>query len=105
MNILVIESSPHRRDSSNMLADDFIRGAGEAGHTVDVIDVAHGSMHPCLGGDVCRRTGSYVQRDTLARYLHLEDLGMVLGTGCGTTDATRESNHREEAYRFGKNLR
>ena len=39
MRILVIESSPHKNGSSNLLADHFISGAREAGHTVTVFDV------------------------------------------------------------------
>ena len=34
MRILVIESSPHKNGSSNLLADHFISGAREAGHMV-----------------------------------------------------------------------
>lgn len=32
MNIFVIESSPHKHGSSNLLAEGFIRGVREAGH-------------------------------------------------------------------------
>lgn len=49
MNILVIESSPHKNGSSNLLADNFIRGAEEKGHQVTVFDVARADLHPCLG--------------------------------------------------------
>ena len=38
MKILVIESSPHKHGSSNLLAGAFIRGAQEAGHTIAVFD-------------------------------------------------------------------
>ena len=40
MNILVIESSPHKNGSSNLLADNFIRGAEEKGHQVTVYEKA-----------------------------------------------------------------
>lgn len=33
MRILVIESSPHKNGSSNLLADNFIRGARETGRS------------------------------------------------------------------------
>ena len=49
MRIVVLEGSPNRHGSSNMLADEFIRGAKEAGHTVKVIDAAHADLHPCTG--------------------------------------------------------
>ena len=40
MNILVIESSPHKKGSSNLLAEHFIQGAEEARHKVTVFDAA-----------------------------------------------------------------
>ena len=49
MNILVIESCPHKNGSSNLLADNFIRGAEEKGHQVTVFDAARADLHPCLG--------------------------------------------------------
>ena len=49
MNILVIQSSPHKNGSSNLLADNFIRGAEEKGHQVTVFDAARADLHPCLG--------------------------------------------------------
>ena len=41
MKILVIESSPHANGASNTLAGEFMRGAREAGHEVEVFDCAH----------------------------------------------------------------
>lgn len=41
MRIVVLEGSPNKKGSSNLLADEFIRGAKEAGHTMEVIDAAH----------------------------------------------------------------
>ena len=35
MKIMVLEGSPNRHGSSNMLAEAFIRGAREAGHSVE----------------------------------------------------------------------
>ncbi len=37
MNILVIESSPHKKGSSNLLAGHFIEGAEEAGHQEQIL--------------------------------------------------------------------
>lgn len=63
MKITVLEGSPHRRGSSNMLAGEFIRGAREAGHSVRVLDAAHMQIHPCLGCDSCGMNGPCVQKD------------------------------------------
>ena len=38
MKILVLEGSPHKNGSSNLLADNFIKGAKESGHEVQVYD-------------------------------------------------------------------
>ena len=40
---------------------------------------------------------------TLVRYIHFEDMGMVLGTGCGTPSQTRRSRYPQAAYELGKN--
>ena len=57
MRILVIESSPHKNGSSNLLADHFIRGAREVGHEVNTFDAAQATLHPCLGCEVCGMSG------------------------------------------------
>ena len=56
MKITVIESSPHKNGSSNMLAGEFIRGAEDAGHHVTVFDAASADIAPCLGCDACGTT-------------------------------------------------
>ncbi len=47
MKIVVLEGSPNKDGSSNLLATEFIRGAKEGGHSVQVIDAAHEDIHPC----------------------------------------------------------
>ncbi len=66
MNILVIESSPHKNGSSNLLADNFIRGARENGHTVSIFGAASAALRPCLGCDVCGMAGPCCQKDNMA---------------------------------------
>ena len=41
---------------------------------------------------------------TLVRYLNLEDMGMVLGHGCGTPCMTRSSTYPKRAYDLGRYL-
>ena len=53
MKILVLESSPHRNGSSNLLAEHFVQGVKETGHPVTVFDVARANLHLCLGCDAC----------------------------------------------------
>lgn len=63
MKILVITGSPHRHGASDLLAEQFIRGVIEAGHTVDRFDAAFANLHPCLGCDRCGMDGACVQKD------------------------------------------
>ena len=66
MKILVIESSPHQNGASNLLAEYFMFGAKEAGHSVAVFDAARADLHPCLGCDVCGMSGPCRQKDDMA---------------------------------------
>ena len=65
MKIVVLEGSPNRRGSSNLLADEFIRGAKEAGHAVEVIDAAHVDLRPCAGCVRCGYEGPCAQKDDM----------------------------------------
>ncbi len=65
MKIVVLEGSPNKNGSSNMLADRFIRGAKEAGHGVQIIDAAHADIHPCIGCIRCGYEGPCVQKDDM----------------------------------------
>lgn len=177
MKILVLEGSPNKKGSTHLLADCFQQGAQEAGHTVQMLDIAHANIHPCTGCIHCGYQGPCVQKDdmetirgeilgadmlvfatplyyygmsaqlktlvdrfcacnsslqnkrmksalltvawnsddwtfdalvshykTLVRYLHFQDMGMVLGYGCGTPAMTSHSFFPQEAYQLGKRL-
>lgn len=178
MKIVVLEGSPNKKGSSNLLADCFRQGAEEAGHTVEIIDTADADIRPCTGCIHCGYEGPCVQKDdvesirkkilnadmmvfvtplyyygmsaqlktmidrfcafnssiqrkhmksalltvawnsddwtfealeahynTLVRYLNLEDMGMVLGAGCGTLSMTQHSEFPQQAYNLGNRLK
>ena len=178
MKIVVLEGSPNKNGSSNLLANEFIRGAQEAGHSCTVIDAARANLHPCTGCVRCGYEGPCVQKDDmerfrreildadmmvfvtplyyygmsaqlktlidrfcainasiqgkqmqaalltvawnadtwtfealeahykmLVRYLNLQDMGMVLGYGCGTPSMTEHSQFPQQAYHLGNCLR
>ncbi len=56
MKITVITSSAHRHGTSAMMAEEFIRGAEEAGHEVYRFDAAFKNIHPCIGCAKCQTT-------------------------------------------------
>lgn len=65
MKIAVLEGSPNKNGSSNLLANEFIRGAREAGHTCTVVDAVHAGIHPCTGCVRCGYEGPCVQKDAM----------------------------------------
>ena len=178
MKILVLESSGNRHGSSNMLADEFVRGAQEAGHETTVYDTLRADIRPCTGCNACGMAGACVLKDdyerelkgliresdmlvfvmpvyyynwpaqlkcvvdrfysfttelsgmrkkaallavawdntdtvfavtkayyeTVCDYMHFEDVGQVLGGGCGTPDMTRRSRYPRQAYELGRSI-
>ena len=63
MRIIVLFGSPNRKGSTNILVEEFKRGAEESGHQVEVIDVCHADIHPCIGCVACGYEGPCVQKD------------------------------------------
>lgn len=177
MKIVVLEGSPHKNGSSNLLAEQFIKGAKESGHSVTVLDAAHMDIHPCIGCDKCGMNGECVHKDDnrvirdallgsdmavfvtpiyyfgmssqlkavvdrfysyttrlsgkhlkaalitaawdsnddvmpytenhykkLCRYMNFENVGTVLGTGCGSPSMTKGTSHMQAEYKLGKSI-
>ena len=68
MKITVITSSPHKQGTSALLADEFIRGAREAGHDVFRFDSAFEKVSPCLACDQCKDSNTgCVQKDSMEK--------------------------------------
>ena len=115
MKIVVLEGSPNKHGSSNMLADELIRGAQEAGHTVRVIDAFNSSIQSkhmksamlaaAWNSDNWTFEALEVHYQTLVRYLNLRDMGAVWGRGCGTPSMTKHSRYPQQAYELGRNLK
>lgn len=65
MDVVVLRGSHNAHGSSAILADEFTRGAQEAGHTVTNINTAHAKVHPCTGCVRCGYEGPCVFRDDM----------------------------------------
>lgn len=66
MKVLVITGSAHRNGTTAALAEQFIRGAEEAGHTVVRFDAAFKKVHPCIACEQCHDTaGGCVFQDDM----------------------------------------
>ena len=66
MKVTVITGSPHKKGTSALLADEFIRGAREAGWDTYRFDAAFEKVAPGLGCDRCGiGAAPCVQRDAM----------------------------------------
>ena len=63
MKILVLTGSPRKNGNSSTLADNFIKGAEEAGHTVVRFDAAFKKVHPCIACNKCGMDGPCIFKD------------------------------------------
>lgn len=179
MKIALIQGSPHKQGSSNILAGQFQAGAEKAGHEVCVFDAAHAKIAPCLACEHChsRGGGNCCQKDdmedlrklilssdmvvlatplyffnmsaqmkaavdrmyafldkmaghvgkmalivaannpnphimdgivmnylSIVNFLGVQNVGMVLGAGCGTPEITQKSEFPKLAYELGESL-
>ena len=61
--VIVISSTPRRGGNSEILAEEFARGAGDAGHAVEVIDLRDYHLNYCVACYACADSGKCVIGD------------------------------------------
>ncbi len=67
--VLIISASPRKAGNSDLLCDQFQKGAQEAGHRVEKISLREHKINYCLGCGVCNNTHQCVQKDDMAPLL------------------------------------
>lgn len=67
--ILILSASPRKGGNSDLLCDEFKRGAEEAGHRVEKIFLGDREINYCTGCGTCFDTGKCVQKDDMAELL------------------------------------
>ena len=68
-NILILSGSPRKNGNSDILCDEFARGAAEAGHQVEKLRVAEKNIGYCRACYACRGTGICAIKDDMAEIL------------------------------------
>ena len=68
-NILVISASPRKGGNSDVLCDEFIKGAQQAGHKTEKIFLRNFKVNYCTGCGVCNSTHKCVQKDDMAEIM------------------------------------
>lgn len=67
--VLILSSSPRRGGNSDLLCDQFLLGAQEAGNQAEKIFLRDKNINYCLGCGACQKTGSCVQKDDMNEIL------------------------------------
>lgn len=67
--VLILSGSPRKNGNSDILCNEFMRGAIDAGNGVEKIRVAEKKIGYCLGCYACRNTGICAINDDMADIL------------------------------------
>ena len=67
--VLILSGSPRKNGNSDILCDEFARGAIEAGHQVEKIRVAEKNIGYCRACYACRGTGVCAIKDDIAEVM------------------------------------
>ncbi len=67
--VLILSGSPRKGGNSDLLCDEFMRGAAENGNEVAKINVADKRVAPCIGCYACKDTGKCVHKDDMEAIL------------------------------------
>ena len=77
--ILILSASPRKGGNSDILCDQFAKGAEEASHQVEKIRVQEKKIASCLACYGCRNTGVCVQKDDMQEvYPLLDEAEMIV---------------------------
>jgi multimeric flavodoxin WrbA len=64
-NILIFSSSPRRGGNSDLLCEEFLKGALQAGHQAEKISLKDKKINYCTGCGTCYNGKSCVQKDDM----------------------------------------
>ncbi len=67
--VLILSGSPRKGGNSDLLCDEFMKGAIESGNEVTKINVADKKVSPCSACYHCKTNGECVYKDDMAEIL------------------------------------
>lgn len=122
--VLILSGSPRKGGNSDILCDEFLRGAQDAGHKAEKIRVAEKKVAPCSGCYYCStHGGACVHKDdmadeekasadtTLACFRGYADCvegavekGVLAAGGVYEPGAVRNTSAMAQAYEMGRNV-
>ena len=122
--VLILSGSPRKGGNSDILCDEFLRGAQDAGHKAEKIRVAEKKVVPCSGCYYCStHGGACVHKDdmadeekasadtTLSCFRGYADCvegavekGVLVACGVYEPGAVRNTSAMAQAYEMGRNV-
>ena len=69
MKVLAISASPRSGGNSDILCDQFLKGAEEAGHRIEKINLEDENITPCKACYGCGKTKACVKKDDMEEIL------------------------------------
>lgn len=66
MKVVIIKSSPRMNGNSDLLSEEFSKGAKEIGHSVKKVYLSNKIIGACSACNVCRQSGTCVKKDDMA---------------------------------------
>ena len=78
--VLILSASPRKGGNSDLLCDQFAKGAEEAGHQVEKVCLRDRKINGCLGCGACQRNGgTCVQKDDMEKiYAAIERADVIV---------------------------
>ena len=67
--VLIISGSPRKGGNSDILCDEFAKGAKEAGHQVEKVRLQELTVKSCMACYACKKTSACVQKDDMTELL------------------------------------
>lgn len=69
-NVLILSGSPRKGGNSDLLCEEFMKGALASGHKVEKLRLAEKNIHYCTGCGVCNNTHKCVLKDDMEDILN-----------------------------------
>ena len=94
--VLILSGSPRKGSNSDILCDEFLRGAQDAGHKAEKIRAAEKKVAPCSGCYYCSTHGGAC--------VHKVEKGVLVASGVYEPGAVRNTSAMAQAYEMGRNV-
>ena len=94
--VLILSGSPRKGGNSDILCDEFLRGAQDAGHKAEKIRAAEKKVAPCSGCYYCSTHGGAC--------VHKVEKGVLVASGVYEPGAVQNTSAMAQAYEMGRNV-